>query len=257
MNDDAKRRLVGGIILAAILIVIAVLISDGDDNVTQEEPTALQMQLDAARGVSNEPETVQTLNLEMPPPREENMDTVQLDLPPPEPIGDPAAGNEYNNTATAASQDNGSEVIAQYEPPQPVSPIPRPTPKPQIQAPEPIAQPKPAPTPQPKPVVKPKPKPQPAAAPKPAPVRSPPPPQAVAGDWAVQVGSFSSPSNAERLRGKLQQRGYPAFVRRAQVNGVQVHRVRVGPFRTEVGAQQLAAKLSAELGQPVKVLHDK
>lgn len=249
MNDDAKRRLVGGIILAAILIVIAVLISDGDDKVVQEEPTALQMQLDAARGVGNEPETVQTLNLEMPPPREENMDTVQLDLPPPEPIGNPDAGSEYNTTAD--TQGNNSEVIAQYEPPQPASPIPRP----QIQPPEPIAQPKPAPKPKPKPVVKPKPKP--AAVPRPAPVRSPPAPQAVAGDWAVQVGSFSSPSNAERLRGKLQQRGYPAFVRRAQVNGVQVHRVRVGPFRTEVGAQQLAAKLSAELGQPVKVLHDK
>ena len=228
MTDDAKRRLVGGIILAAILIMIAMLISDGEQP-QEAQPSTLQLQLDAARESGNEAESVQTLNLEMPPPREAEQDSVRIDLPPEEPIAEP----EPLTTTQRRS-----------------SPIPRPAAEPARAEPEPEPAPRPAarPAPAPQPVAKP--------APRPAPP-SPPPPQAADGDWAVQVGSFSDQGNASRLRADLQAKGYPAYVRPAVVNGSQVHRVRVGPFRTEVGAQQLAARLSSELGQPVKVLHDR
>ncbi len=78
------------------------------------------------------------------------------------------------------------------------------------------------------------------------------PPDAVSG-WAVQVGSFSSEENAERLAAKLRDRGYPAFVALSLVDGQSMHRVRVGPEPDRGRAETLADRLRRD-GQTGKLV---
>lgn len=47
------------------------------------------------------------------------------------------------------------------------------------------------------------------------------------GEWAVQVGSFGEPGNAERLQSQLQEQGFPVYSRQRD-NGMTT--VYVGPF---------------------------
>ncbi len=50
------------------------------------------------------------------------------------------------------------------------------------------------------------------------------------GTYYLQVGSFKVLEDAETLRARLIMMGMPAEIQRAEVNGVQFNRVRVGPF---------------------------
>ena len=74
------------------------------------------------------------------------------------------------------------------------------------------------------------------------------PPAADSGDavpsdgWAVQIGSFADPGNAERLREQVASRGYRAITQRiTNPEGKSRVRVLVGPDRTRPAA---AARLS-------------
>lgn len=49
------------------------------------------------------------------------------------------------------------------------------------------------------------------------------------GEWAVQVGSFGEPGNAERLQARLQEEGFPAYSRRRDNDMTTVY---VGPFES-------------------------
>ncbi len=71
--------------------------------------------------------------------------------------------------------------------------------------------------------------------------------------WAVQVGSFTSQDNAERLRDALKASGYRAFVTRVSDNGRTLYRVRVGPERERERAEALAERLKKD-GQVTAVL---
>jgi cell division protein FtsN len=55
------------------------------------------------------------------------------------------------------------------------------------------------------------------------------PPKA-GGPYYLQVGSFRVLEDAEALRAKIILMGLPVEIQRAEVNGLQVNRVRVGPF---------------------------
>ncbi len=61
--------------------------------------------------------------------------------------------------------------------------------------------------------------------------------------WAVQVGSFGSRENAERLARQLQLKGYGAFVSESTSRGRKWYRVRVGPERDRAAAAAVAARL--------------
>jgi DedD protein len=73
------------------------------------------------------------------------------------------------------------------------------------------------------------------------------------GMWAVQLGSFSSQENAERLAASLREQGYAAFLSQLESNGQQLHRVRVGPQKDRESAEAIAAQLakSGHSGQVV------
>ena len=66
-----------------------------------------------------------------------------------------------------------------------------------------------------------------------------------AHEWAVQVGSFSSRENADRLAHSLKLKGYGAFVSESSSRGRNWYRVRVGPERDRAAADAVAARLRA------------
>jgi DedD protein len=90
-----------------------------------------------------------------------------------------------------------------------------------------------------------------ATMPAPAPHIAPAPPAAVSpaaattSGYVVQLGSFASRSNAERLAQQVRGLGFPASVSRG-TSGRRLYRVQAGPARDHAAAEQIAAKLRAQ-----------
>jgi DedD protein len=63
--------------------------------------------------------------------------------------------------------------------------------------------------------------------------------------WMIQLGSFASRGNAERLVRELKGKGFAAFLTESANGGRKLYRVRVGPASDHATAQALAAKLRA------------
>lgn len=107
--------------------------------------------------------------------------------------------------------------------------------------------------------------PPPAAAPAPTPVpapqsagqletRSPPPTStanaaralpAARGDWAVQLGSFASRDNADKLVRQLKSQGFSVYVLSGGSGPSLRYRVRIGPMEDRGAAAQTALKLKS------------
>jgi len=64
------------------------------------------------------------------------------------------------------------------------------------------------------------------------------------GAWVVQLGSFASAANAERLAQQVRKGGFPVGVSRA-TTGRRLYRVQVGPVHDHGSAEQMAGKLRA------------
>lgn len=71
------------------------------------------------------------------------------------------------------------------------------------------------------------------------------PPKA-GGPYYLQVGSFRVLEDAEALRAKIILMGLPVEIQRAEVNGLQVNRVRVGPFSRIDDMNQTRIRLGQE-----------
>ncbi len=61
--------------------------------------------------------------------------------------------------------------------------------------------------------------------------------------WVVQLGSFSSKENADKLNITLRKSGFPAFVEPIQQNNETVYRVRVGPELLRADADALLKRI--------------
>ena len=91
----------------------------------------------------------------------------------------------------------------------------------------------------------------------PAPDRTEFPPSGSSADsgdesaWVVQLGSFASGDNAERLAGELKSHGYKAFVSRLGSGTRTRYRVRVGPEQERARAENLAERLRRDGRQAV------
>ncbi|MEM6513454.1 MAG: SPOR domain-containing protein [Pseudomonadota bacterium] len=83
--------------------------------------------------------------------------------------------------------------------------------------------------------------------PTPEPARSEPvaPSPAATGMWAVQLGSFSSEANANRLAAELKRKGFGAFLSRVPGSSGELLRVRVGPQENRQAATRMAERLDA------------
>lgn len=68
---------------------------------------------------------------------------------------------------------------------------------------------------------------------------------AAAGGWWVQLGSFSSQDNAQRLARELRSKGFTVQVSQVTSGGAQLHRVRAGPEADRAAATALRERLAA------------
>jgi len=89
---------------------------------------------------------------------------------------------------------------------------------------------------------------EPVSKPQPPKAEAPRKPETVAtvSGWVVQVGSFSSQSNAMALREKLRANGFNAFVERVDAGNI-VYRVRVGPELKKTQAQVVKESLKEKM----------
>jgi DedD protein len=77
---------------------------------------------------------------------------------------------------------------------------------------------------------------------------------AVIEAWAVQVGSFASRDNADRLVSQLVASGFSAFITQIEEGGRPLYRVRVGPEQDRRRAEVLAERLAGEVDVAPKVV---
>lgn len=68
--------------------------------------------------------------------------------------------------------------------------------------------------------------------------------------WVIQVASLGTAASADEMVAKLRGEGYSAFVERATVNGRLYYRVRVGPEVDRTRADKTAAKLGQKYDAP-------
>lgn len=66
--------------------------------------------------------------------------------------------------------------------------------------------------------------------------------------WIVQVGSFSSTSNADKLVARLRQESLSAYKEKVQSSGSVIYRVRVGPFLEREEAIRIDNQIKERLG---------
>jgi DedD protein len=91
--------------------------------------------------------------------------------------------------------------------------------------------------------------------PVPAAAHSPPPqpkaeetaaPTSQTGMFVVQLGSFGNQQNAEKLAADLRKQDFAAFLSQKLSNGVQMHRVRIGPQKDRESAEAMLARLKKD-----------
>jgi DedD protein len=80
--------------------------------------------------------------------------------------------------------------------------------------------------------------------PDPQPVTEKPAAASDTGMFAVQLGSFGSEENANKLAADLRKQGFAAFLSKLEAGGKELHRVRVGPQANRKAAEEVAAKLA-------------
>ncbi len=136
--------------------------------------------------------------------------------------------------AAAAAPAVRSEALP-AEPARPVAAAPRLDPRnePRPDAPKPAA---------------PKPEASKPATPKPAAPATPTAPAASGVGFAVQLGAFGKPADANALRDKVRAAGFSAFVEQVRTDNGVLNRVRVGPVANRAEAEQLKAQVAAKVG---------
>lgn len=66
--------------------------------------------------------------------------------------------------------------------------------------------------------------------------------------FAVQLGAFARPADANALRDKVRAAGFSAFVEQVHTDSGVLNRVRVGPVANRADAEQLKAQVAAKIG---------
>jgi DedD protein len=206
MDSRAKQRLTGAVILVALFVLLV--------------PELLR----GPRGAANAPADA---------PADEGMRRYTIDLDSSSPATRPNSGPE-----SAVALPPVAQTLA--VPGEDATPEPRTMPQvtPQADPPGVPAAKPPASNVAPQASV-----PAPSAA-VPAPVTNPASsPASARGSFVVQLGSFGSKENADRLVRDMIAKGFSAFVAPITSGGRELYRVRVGPTRDRPAAEALAAQL--------------
>jgi len=240
MQDiPVKERLTGAIILVALLVLLVPELLTGPGRSAKSDGSAATGQ--ATTGPDGAQMRSYTINLADGAATQGASGAPVTETPPPEsakPAETPQAESPDARTSeSAVEQPLPPSDTSSTEPERPIPNVP----KPRAQAPERSAA-VPAPRADPPPVSKPASEPAPRAA-----AES----QSGAG-WAIQVGSFASRENAERLARELKGKGFAATVSQ-YTKGKRLWRVRVGPEPDRAAAVALGARLrtAGHAGSPV------
>ena len=226
MDQQLKERLVGATVLVVVGILFIPLLLDGPD---EQAPVRVGLELP----VPDSGKRTHTIRLDVPAKR-----------PATQASGSPLTPVAVSKTETAAVSTGDSEAPASGPAEKAAS---KPESKPEAKPPatatsEPSAT-KPAAT-------------KPTATDGAGEASQPsirPQETTTAGDWAVQVGSFSSNDNALRLQSQLKAAGFETFRTRLVADGRTMHRVRVGPVADRSAADALASRLG-KAGYPGRVV---
>jgi DedD protein len=216
MDSRAKQRLTGAVILVALFVLLV--------------PELL-------RGPKNGAPPAETAD-------EEGMRSYTIDLDAPagsaQPMSAPASAPPVVLPPVAQNPASGTERAVPGETARVETPAPAPAPATPVVTPMAATRETTNPAPA-------------ASLPRPtaAPVASTPPattkpsaPAAVPkGSFVVQLGSFGSKDNADRLVRDMTAKGFNAFVAPITSGGRELYRVRVGPTRDRASAEALAAQL--------------
>jgi DedD protein len=227
MDSRAKQRLTGAIILVALFVLLVPELLTGPKNAAQapaaeEGLRSYTIDLAAPASSTGQPATAPAVAL---PP------VADSPKPPDGVLAQPgeSATTESATTEAATTESATPPAVAQA-------------------APKPVAT-------SPAPAAAPAPKPASAVAPVETPRESAPParesrPASASGGgrFVVQLGSFGSRENAERLVREMNGKGFATFIAPITTNGRELYRVRVGPTKDRASAEALASQLK-RMGQ--------
>ncbi|MBK1723759.1 SPOR domain-containing protein [Thiocystis violacea] len=229
MQEGAKRRLVGAVVIVALAVIFVPMLFEDNSLAPPDAETLLPDEPGFDQGF--EADTTSPLSEQIADGAEvaRPVEGEPLGLPMPESpqdadpmIGDAQPG-QIGRVETPARVQTPFEPLP---PAEPVAPARAVSQRPAAPKKETAATPAP-----PK-------KREVAAAPAPPPPRTDGVPS-----WVVQVASLGSSNSANELAGKLKSAGFTAFVERAEVRGKLFYRVRVGPEVNRDAAERTAAKL--------------
>ncbi|HET9864648.1 MAG TPA: SPOR domain-containing protein [Steroidobacteraceae bacterium] len=208
MESRAKQRLTGAIIVVALFVLLV--------------PELLTGPRDAQPAAASGDEGLRryTIDLDAPgtaPPASTAAQDAPVNLPPVTPV-DAAPSSADSNDESAPNRDAAASARPSAPAPSvgPASPATRPAPA------------------EPAPKVEPRAPPASSAPAATAPAR---------GNFVVQLGSFGSRDNAERLVRDMKAKGFTAFIAPITSQGRELYRVRVGPTRDRASAEALASQL--------------
>ncbi|NEX89477.1 cell division protein DedD [Aeromonas rivipollensis] len=245
MASKFQNRLVGTVILVALVVIFLPDLMDGNKLEQKEEAFAkipLRPELEPAKPAL-QVSAASTLPADHLASQQQASAATQWQV---EEIGDTVT--LAANQATAAAQAQPATQVA-------AKPEPKPLPKPEVVAKKPVEQPKPKPVP-PKPVES---KPQvgqiksmddliaskmTTQAATPAPAAAAP----AQGSWILQLGAFKNADSVNALVGKLRAAGYSAQTSpRTPVQG-QINRVFIGPDVSKAKLQGMQSRISQMTG---------
>ncbi|WP_429149299.1 cell division protein DedD [Aeromonas rivipollensis] len=251
MASKFQNRLVGTVILVALVVIFLPDLMDGNKLEQKEEAFAkipLRPELEPAKPAL-QVSAASTLPADHLASQQQASAATQWQV---EEIGDTVT--LAANQASAAAQAQPATQVA-------AKPEPKPVPKPEVVAKKPVEQPKPKPVP-PKPAEVKKPvesKPQVGQiksmddliASKMTTQAAPPAPAAAApaqGSWILQLGAFKNADSVNALVGKLRAAGYSAQTSpRTPVQG-QINRVFIGPDVSKAKLQGMQSRISQMTG---------
>jgi cell division septation protein DedD len=209
MDSRAKQRITGAVILVAVFVLLVPELLTGPG-----EQQGKEHEIEASPGDAGLRSYTIDIDAPAKPAQAAPAPAVAVELPTPAASTPMAVPGE----AAAPETDAAAPVTADVAAPMTVAPMASTA----VSTPS-AATPTPAPATQPAPVSTPAPRP--------------------AGGFAVQLGSFSSRDNANRLVRDMTAKGFAAFVAPITSNGRELYRVRVGPARDRAAAEALAVQL--------------
>lgn len=226
MESRAKQRLTGAIILVALFVLLVPELLTGPRN---SPPAADVASDEGLHRYTIDLDAQNTAGQTAAPAGQQ----APVTLPPvAEPMGATQGLAVPGEAAAPAAQPSSKPTSPSNSPPPsaPAATAPAPASKPVTAA--------TAPTPVPRTV----------APPVEAPRAQPPASAPARGNFVVQLGSFGSRENADRLVHDMTARGFTAFIAPITTNGRELYRVRVGPAPDRASAEALAVQLK-KIGQ--------